>query len=639
MGFFAPLALVGLVAAAIPILAHLSKQRDLPRLTLPTVQLLARARAASEDKVKVTDPLLLLVRIALIAAVVFAASRPFFTTRAAFASTAPTALVIVVDDSLSMARESGLDRARAIAEENIAALPAGSSVSVVLAGDPARTALPLTTDLDRARALFETLPSTCRGTDLAGAARKSAQELTSSERGGRLLVLSDFASDGVVQWPRVDAVFTDLSDAEAVNRAIEEVSVQDDPTSGGASYWVQLSGSPGEVEIGLMVGGELVDHKTVEVSEAGGATTVLRGDRGDAEVRLLTPDAIALDDAFRVLSSQAGPRVLVVNGDPHAARVDDEAAYLTRALAVAPVSRGLSPVVVDADSLTSDRLRDVDVVFFANVAPLPGPINRAFAAYVEGGGGLIVGVGDRSRRSDLELPARIGPVTRGAFNIASGPVADDRDLDSDRDPAGDAVAPPRLASLSLDRAQIQARVELDPTDDADVTLRFRDGSPAVVTARRGAGRITMLATTLDDDWTDLPLRPSFVPLIDMLVRSSTRARGVSERTFQCGEPLEGTSVTTPTGDEIEADGRFRATDQPGRYLLDGREVHVVGSPEERSTRAANVPAAQDEGGLAEGGVAKHEVASIFFLLFGVLGVLELALRSRSSRRKTSAAEL
>ena len=54
---------------------------------------------------------------------------------------------------------------------------------------------------------------------------------------------------------------------------------------------------------------------------------------------------------------------------------------------------------------------------------------------------------------------------------------------------------------------------LGPVTGAQVLARFDAGAPAVVERRVGAGRVLMWASTLDQTWTDLPIRPLFLPFI------------------------------------------------------------------------------------------------------------------------------
>ena len=46
-----------------------------------------------------------------------------------------------------------------------------------------------------------------------------------------------------------------------------------------------------------------------------------------------------------------------------------------------------------------------------------------------------------------------------------------------------------------------------------MVLRYENGAPALVEAEVGRGRVLLLTTTVDREWTDLPIRPGFLPLV------------------------------------------------------------------------------------------------------------------------------
>src|SRR5262249_14622589 len=48
---------------------------------------------------------------------------------------------------------------------------------------------------------------------------------------------------------------------------------------------------------------------------------------------------------------------------------------------------------------------------------------------------------------------------------------------------------------------------------SEVLATFEDGAPAVAVARRGQGRGVLYTSTVDRDWSDFPIRTSFLPLL------------------------------------------------------------------------------------------------------------------------------
>ena len=100
MTFALPWALVGLVLAGIPILLHLLARREPPTVLFPATRYLANAAKEHQRRLRLQHLLLLLIRTLLVVALVLAAAGPSWPT-AGLGAHAPTALVLIVDNSLS----------------------------------------------------------------------------------------------------------------------------------------------------------------------------------------------------------------------------------------------------------------------------------------------------------------------------------------------------------------------------------------------------------------------------------------------------------------------------------------------------------------------------------------------------------
>ena len=69
---------------------------------------------------------------------------------------------------------------------------------------------------------------------------------------------------------------------------------------------------------------------------------------------------------------------------------------------------------------------------------------------------------------------------------------------------------------------------LEPVPDApgrSVVLRYENGAPALVASDVGRGRVLLLTATVDREWTDLPIRPGFLPLVQEAARYLAGAPG------------------------------------------------------------------------------------------------------------------
>src|SRR5205823_3238481 len=119
MTFLAPIYLLLGGAIAVPLLIHLLRRRIGLRVEFPAARYLARAEREHSRTLRIRNLLLMLLRILAILAVAVAAARP--VARWAGAGHGPTALAIVVDNSMSTGVvENGrplLDRFKAMAAQ------------------------------------------------------------------------------------------------------------------------------------------------------------------------------------------------------------------------------------------------------------------------------------------------------------------------------------------------------------------------------------------------------------------------------------------------------------------------------------------------------------------------------------------
>ncbi len=157
MTFLAPWFLALGAAAVVPLLIHLLRRRIGLQLEFPAVRYLARAEREHSRTLRMRNLLLMLLRIVAVLLLAAAAARP--AARLAGAGHAPTALAIVVDNSMSTSVvEDGaplLARFRAMAGDVLASASADDRMWLVTADGSVRggTAASLRDELDRTRPL------------------------------------------------------------------------------------------------------------------------------------------------------------------------------------------------------------------------------------------------------------------------------------------------------------------------------------------------------------------------------------------------------------------------------------------------------------------------------------------------------
>jgi hypothetical protein len=256
------------------------------------------------------------------------------------------------------------------------------------------------------------------------------------------------------------------------------------------------------------------------------------------------------------------------------------------------------------------RFEPYDVVVLCNVASVPDSRRADLETFVQRGGGLLVAVGENVDAAALNaslgglLPQELrSPVT------AAPPGTGDSALRIGRVDSEHPIFAPIWSEAEgggLRAARFSRVYRLSPIARRDrrVILWYDDGSPALVESRRGEGRTLLYTSTLDRDWTDLPIRPGYLPLVQQMIRYLGRAPSQAPRhSIEVGG-ME--SIPVPRGVRqvrLAAPGSERqwsradladkqtleiSVDVPGFYHLSGGGGDGVLRPLDRESFAANI---------------------------------------------------
>jgi hypothetical protein len=667
MGLETPLVLLGLLAAALPVLIHRMRKRELPRLVLPTFALLARASAKSQQRRALSDILLLALRIAIISVACISLATPYVTARVSLGDGQLGSVAFVIDDSLSMARDDGngnlISQARTRALDALSTLPVGSEAAVVLGGKPARVLVPLSRDLAAAkRALSVPLPALRRG-DLERAVQLGLQQLNGAGWPHRsLFILSDFARGAALESATLSAAGVRIA-VERIGNAprgcnlfLDQLHAAADPTQPDkTSISVAIDAAcgsaarpPDSVRLEVLGRGKTLAGQDIALQN-GHAKALLSVDTPDADadpgarIRLVVDDALAADNEAGVVLARADAvRVLMVNGDPRPASREDELYYAQRALTLVPDQwLALSIRTVDPLAVERSQLREADIVVLANVPAPESAFAQELQRFVESGGGLIVTGGHRvdAQRYNAMLGQVLATHIIGASQTTDVAFADSADA---------SYLPDGL--LGLREVRTHERLLLER--GAETPLAFADGLPALVTRSVGEGRSLLWSTTLDADWSDLPYRPGYLPLLAAMLRDAAGPAAVARTPLVPGDEV---ALPWPRlGSELEIqrpDGktqrfavdlkqrtlRYRDTDAIGvfgvRAISDAgstrRGAFVVNPPEEEADVSFGpMPKPEAASGVnAPADVHKPLDAPLLWILFA-LAIAEGALRGR-----------
>ncbi len=617
--FATPALAFGALAVALPIAIHLLSRRRSKKLAFAAVDFLLRSKKQKTRHIRLRQLLLLAMRALIVGAIGFAIARPMLKapSGAAAAPGAAAATAIVLDGSLSMQYRldgrSLFARAQDDAKGIIDGLVAESPASLVVCdGSPPQVELPGYDRVGLKRKIDDAQPS-MRGVELTGCLAAAAQSLSASPvEGKRLYVLTDLAASSLPQSavaPKVttpkgevtpEIVFIDAAGGDELpNLSIADVALQQSPAIGTRGFEVAVTvrnsdRKPAEnVAVSLRVGDRSVARGFIDVPAGTTARKILshRFDPGVVHGSVsLDHDALEADDTRDfLLRVPRDVRALVVDGAPAAVKYRDEAFFIDAALGPSRTDGRIAATFLDADAAATRTLSDFDVVLLLN-APAPRPaFVAALRSFVEAGGGLFISAGDQVVPDDynaalgdlLPRPMHLVRTAADPEAGASGTTPPARFVRVDM--AHPAFAIFQGASEGFDTARTYRYVLLqpDPAKSERILASFDDGSPALIEAQRGQGKVILFTATVDRDWSDWPLRTSFLPAIQQL--SAYLAGGLDEKPpapFLVGETVKpelpaGTqlaSVRGPEGDALTLAESGVVALQPGLHSVQVRDA-------------------------------------------------------------------
>jgi hypothetical protein len=174
-------------------------------------------------------------------------------------------------------------------------------------------------------------------------------------------------------------------------------------------------------------------------------------------------------------------------------------------------------------------------VVLANLARLSKDDQRRLLAFVQAGHGLLTTVGNNAVAEELNATfGTLLPRPVRSVKVLCEAADPDANLKAVRISSIDRGHPIfRIFSApggqTISSALVFRYITLEPaaTEGAKTLASFSDGAPALVERSEGAGRVAMLATTVDLEWNDLAIRTAYLPLMRRL--ASYLARQSSER--------------------------------------------------------------------------------------------------------------
>lgn len=612
MNFLNQALLPGLIAVSIPVIIHLLNRRRFRKVPWAAMRFLKVSVEQNQRRMKLEDLILLLLRCALVAVLVFALARPVVDGLQGLPGS-KVAVAVVIDNSASMgAREGDRSRlalARRAAVEVLEGLPAGSPVAVMT---PFRPDEP-TSERSLARQRIENVGQTDRHADLLSALEEAARAVDGQSAAEEEIYL---ITDGhAEEWSAFASLHEKVRELSAgrklhlvlvgspadANLGISRLAPSGSLPAVGRPFRLEADianhgkAPVSEVPVQLLVNGQPLEESRVidEIQPGRSESVTFYATLPSAGYHRVTValggDSFPFDDRRTVVVRAVEEvRVLLVDGEPGAEARESETFFLRHALApVAEEGRASYPVkprIVTGSELGSEKLADYDAVVLANVADLALPLAERLTDYVEGGGGLLVFPGDNVRIEfyNTMLHSRHGLLPAALVPHRPGEGPDARSLEpTETNPLG-------LESELLATARFRRAFGLAPGPGAGVgrvALRYDDGAPALVESEFGLGKLFLFTSTADMAWNDLAVNPGFVPLVNRLLggivqhhQAGLNIQAGEVLRHPVGPALAGKAATVSEVDDPESLGRLTVIEEgDGKAVLRFGETHRAGA--------------------------------------------------------------
>ncbi|MEO6054302.1 MAG: BatA domain-containing protein, partial [Chthoniobacterales bacterium] len=593
--FLAPLALIGSLLLAIPVLVHIFKPRKVRQTAFSSLRWLKVSQQRLSRRMQWHQILLFILRALFVLFLVLALAKPvlFLKGKNTFAQR-----FVILDVSRSMSyttpdRPTPFEQGKEIAQNLLTQGLAGDSTSVLLTGNTTTTFGPPSQSPDAYLSKLSAAKPTLTDTDLSSALQVikpillDKQANTSADlyfitdnhqqswsQGGISTFLDHLKVPVRVHLIHVgvaapqNAWIADarlIETSNPVRRVIRvQVSCVGDEDQQRSIRITHLPGLPN-----LSAKVKLNPGRMVQTDIEIPSNYDLKGKV--AQIELDPKDSLSSDDQFWLnLDARGLTRVLVI--EPQSTQIASlqPGLHLRMALEALGASGNGSLQITQKtqDTVTGQDITPADIIFMVNVPKLSDNTLLQIENRVRAGGGLVIFLGP-----SVELPfynTKLFNPSKPAEGLSPAPL---RTLVNTEKKGGELanltriqwnhplLSPlydPTYNDLSQTRISNYYSLGEMPAGSAAEILAWVELDPLILERGYGLGKVILLNTTANDQWSDLPRRKSYVPLLDRMI--NRLAGSTTRRIFQVGDVIAlpitlsnkdaKVSVTTPSGKVI-----------------------------------------------------------------------------------------
>jgi len=548
----------------------LTRQQKM-RIKFSAVFLLHQAKKRTIKRARPNRLLLLLLRCLGIVFLCLALSNPIFSFGGnnEFISSTPTANVIVLDDSYSMSHKGKdkniFENAIETLESFVDKSSLNSTYSLILTSQPSQIKLDWTSDHSKTKHLLKNLTPSNGSADIGEALTKSFELINSAiQPTKRILIVTDKDKNG---WVGMDFQDNKNIDSLAINvidlsgkklgtndALVKNVVVTQEFLTNNKVIRIKTEienllkdRTISNLPVYLWINGRQESSLFIDIPPGETTEQIFSIPYTDNEIISgyikISDDRLNIDNK-RIFSFQPDQKVkvLVVDGDPRSIAHQSESFYIERALN--PFSASISDIEPTLSTLSELPRRQLDlfsVILLSNVKELPFDYERQLENFVLRGGALFISMGDQiDPKFYNEKMSTLLPVTLKTLNHANPKNEAYRFQNkSSSHPVLKIFTGKTL--LEMKDISFTSIYSIEPRGKSKYTvpLQFSNGLPAIIESEFGKGKVILYLSSLDRDWNNFPIQPTFLPWLQRWVKYSARSlENITKYNFLVGDQFD-----------------------------------------------------------------------------------------------------
>jgi len=557
ISFLNPFLLFGILAASIPVIIHLINKKKAISHKFAAIEFILQTNKRIAVKFKLRQLILLILRASLLVFLALALARPFIKNLGGVSEkNAPTSNVIIVDDSYSMqyADNHGtfFTTAKKVAREIVDNLTVNDEAAVITCSGIA-SQVPPELDYDKKNLIrfIEQLPPHFINTKITSALDAAVEILANAKTSvNRIFLITDLTRNGWdIEWfktgyeklkNRIAGVhIIDMSGGKVLgNRAIINIEQQLETSEKEEHCHLKVTvfnfSSVKDKDLLAQVfidGGKIAQgFFSIGANTSGTKEFFFSVEKGKDHTGWveIPDDNLNVDNRrYFTINSKQQMDALLIDGDPGTNIYESETFYLEKALN--PGREHASPVrprVCFLHEIANIDFSHFNTIFLCNVNVMPPEKIGELEHFVKEGGSVVFSMGNKvdtdyyNRSFESLLPHKLR--TTRTFSSESS-LSEDQPLslkmaEFSQPLMGIFSSENFMNLLSSVKFYRAYYVEPESQGDSKTILSFSNGTPALIEKQIGRGKSVLFTSSIDRDWTDFPVKPVFLPMMQHLCK-------------------------------------------------------------------------------------------------------------------------